>query len=69
MNQERLPRISTSLAGPALARGTWVDEAPPDPERVGDGPVCTVCRAPDGGKEHRARCLDALALHGSGAAW
>jgi hypothetical protein len=37
----------------ALARGTWAEATPRDPERASDGPVRAVCRAPGGGKEVR----------------
>jgi hypothetical protein len=41
--------LAVALA--ALARGTRAEDAQPDPE--GALPVCTVCRAPGGGKEVR----------------
>jgi len=42
-----------AVAAAAFWRGIWAEDAPRGPGPVGDGPVCAVCRGPDGGKEVR----------------
>ncbi len=47
--------LGTGVALAAAAiRGTWADDEPRDPARVGDPPVAQVLRLPDGGREVRA---------------